>query len=172
MSERRTALQAKESTALSDTLTAELRWHFLPGPAAIDRQNGVISTTQKNRTLCLQSAHPQRLDIRLVKGQKNPIAGWWAPATAGERYEDLPAHEAIVAQRSPLPLAFATMITKQPKQGRRPQLVSSELDGSASGKIIIKRADGKSGHVAIPPSGSSNPQPTSSCCGFPNACTC
>ncbi len=34
---------------------------------------------------------------------------------------------------------------------RRPQLVSAELDGSASGKIIIKRADGKSDHVATPP---------------------
>ena len=120
----------------------ELHWTFPPSEAGFDQQTKQIWTRQDDLRLRLLPADPRGLMVRIAEGEQKPYAGWWSPGNEARRYESLPAPEAVVRRRGPLPVNFATLMFIEEDGGVTPRIVSSKLIGRAAGRLRIKHERG------------------------------
>jgi hypothetical protein len=122
----------------------EVRWTFPPSETSVDQHTKSIRTRRNDVRLRLTHANPQELSVRIAEGEKLPNAGWWSPGIEARRFESVPAPEAIVTQRGPLPVNFATLILIEEDNqiSPVPQIVSSTLHGRATGRFRIQHGQG------------------------------
>jgi hypothetical protein len=122
----------------------ELHWTFPPSETSVDQQTKTIQIRRRKVRLRLTHASPRKLSIRIAEGEKLPYAGWWSPGIEARRFESVPAPEAIVTQRGPLPVNFATLISAERvnRPCSAPKIVSSTLHGRATGQFRIQYGQG------------------------------
>ena len=130
---------------------ANIRWTFPPSQAGFDPQSKRVWTEQQGKRLLISSADPEALEVRIAEGEEKPYVGWWSPGTQARRYETLPAPEAIITRKGPLPLCFATVLAVEDPGTASPRITASSLSSRASGRIRIEHARGCD-LVAIAPS--------------------
>ncbi|MFA6813845.1 MAG: alginate lyase family protein, partial [Bacteroidaceae bacterium] len=56
----------------------DILWHWYPD-CVVEKQGNIVKTTNKRGNLTIIPLTNQNFDIELVKGQENPIQGWYSP---------------------------------------------------------------------------------------------
>jgi hypothetical protein len=118
-------------------LPAEAHWHLPVGPVELDDENRTCTTNSGESNLlirCLHSSH--EVDIRVRKGEEDPLLGWLPANHGSEEYVPAPVLSMESATGGE-PLRLITLLL--PFGDEKPPAVRTDMSGDAAQSLAHLR---------------------------------